>query len=496
MQTLLAALPRCSLGCRGALRWRRRDLVNGALATSACDGHERLLGARRAARAADTWDGDRLRWWHGEPESYAIDEGRLTVVARPGRDWWRRTFYDPALDKKDGPAYLCRVPARHAYAMTTAFTLEPRADGDQCGCMIWLDEDVWLKAGLEIIGGEPHLAVTSTTRFSDRSLTPWAGLSARVRLHKVKAPTGNCVVVEAAPHAPGAALDAAGDWRVVRVAPLAHDLDRWERTAPHWHSGVFCFAPVGGEGTSTPTKKKPEDDEEETKEPPLCRAVFDGVEIREGAPLPLSQATNIPRDPPPVEDDDPPTTSKNATPTTPRGTSVRLAVSPGRVTRSSDDANSREESNHSHIAYYIYRPPRHELVLEVPVDAVVAALAAEARFFRAAEGHGRVAHGPLVDADDAEIHSFDARPRPRRGPARRRRRPRGLRVPRSRAESLLRHRRTKQCRRPVRRSPAARARCRWRRLPQSARRTSPVRRACCRRRPPGRAQTTAPFTLS
>ena len=58
----------------------------------------------------------------------------------------------------------------------------------------------------------------------------------------------------------GAALDAAGDWRVVRVAPLAHDLDRWERTAPHWHSGVYCFAPVGGEGTSTPT----EDDEEST----------------------------------------------------------------------------------------------------------------------------------------------------------------------------------------------------------------------------------------
>ena len=251
------------------------------------------------------WDGDRLRWWHGEPESYAVDEGRLTVVARPGRDWWRRTFYDPALDKRDGPAYLCRVPARHAYAMTTAFTLEPRADGDQCGCMIWLDEDVWLKAGLEMVDGAPHLAVVATTKFSDRSLTPWAGLSARVRLHKVRAPTGNCVVVEAAPHAPGAALDAAGDWRVVRVAPLAHDLDRWERTAPHWHSGVFCFAPVGGERTSTPTKKKPEDDEEETKEPPLCRAVFDGVEIREGAPLPLSQATNIPRDPPPVEDDDP-----------------------------------------------------------------------------------------------------------------------------------------------------------------------------------------------
>ena len=232
-----------------------------------------------------TWDGNRLRWWHGEPETYAVDGGRLTVVARPGRDWWRRTFYDPALDKRDGPAFLCRVPSRHAYAMTTAFTLEPRADGDQGGCMIWLDEDVWLKAGLEIVDGAPHLSVVATTRFSDRSLTPWAGLSARVRLHKVKAPSGNCVVVEAAPHAPGAALDAAGAWRVVRIAPLAHDLDRWERTAPHWHSGVFCFAPVGGEGP--------------------CRAVFDGVEIREGAPLPVSQATNIPRDPPPVEDDDP-----------------------------------------------------------------------------------------------------------------------------------------------------------------------------------------------
>ena len=89
--------------------------------------------------------------------------------------------------------------------------------------------------------------------------------------------------MEAAPHAPGAALDAAGAWRVVRICTLAHDLDRWERTAPHWHSGVYCFAPVGGEGP--------------------CRAVFDGVEIREGAPLPVSQATNIPADIP--ADDDP-----------------------------------------------------------------------------------------------------------------------------------------------------------------------------------------------
>ena len=72
------------------------------------------------------WDADRLRWWHGEPESYAVDEGRLTVVARPGRDWWRRTFYDPALDKRDGPAYLCRVPARHAYACLLYTSPSPR----------------------------------------------------------------------------------------------------------------------------------------------------------------------------------------------------------------------------------------------------------------------------------------------------------------------------------------------------------------------------------
>ena len=103
--------------------------------------------------------------------------------------------------------------------------------------------------------------------------------------------------MEAAPHAPGAALDAAGAWRVVRIAPLAHDLDRWERTAPHWHSGVYCFAPVGGEGR--------------------CRAVFDGVEIREDAPLPVSQATNIPRDPPPVEDD--PDDVKECDPDDPEG---------------------------------------------------------------------------------------------------------------------------------------------------------------------------------
>lgn len=171
---------------------------------------------------------------------------------------------------------LCRVPARHASSLTVAFTLEPGSDCDQCGAMLWLDDDVWLKAGLEMIDGAPHLSVVVISHFSDRSLMPWPGLSARVRLHKVPAPAGNCVVVEACAHE-------SGDWRVVRIAPLIHELDAWERTAPHWHSGVYCFAPTTGP----------------------CRAVFDHLELkaREDTPLPHAQATAVPRDTPPVETD-------------------------------------------------------------------------------------------------------------------------------------------------------------------------------------------------
>ena len=160
---------------------------------------------------------------------------------------------------------------------------EPGADCDQCGAMIWLDEDVWLKAGIEVIDGAPHLSVVVTSQFSDRSLMPWPGLSARVRLHKVPAPAGNCVIVEACAHEKGAPRDAPGDWRVVRIAPLAHELDQWERTAPHWHSGVYCFAPISGP----------------------CRAVFDHLELkaRGNTPLPHAQATAVPRETPPVEAD-------------------------------------------------------------------------------------------------------------------------------------------------------------------------------------------------
>ena len=71
--------------------------------------------------------------------------------------------------------------------------------------------------------------------------------------------------------------------------------------------------------TATPTKKKPEDDEEETKEPPLCRAVFDGVEIREGAPLPVSQATSIPADKPADDDPDDVRAAKPCDPDDPDG---------------------------------------------------------------------------------------------------------------------------------------------------------------------------------
>ena len=98
----------------------------------------------------------RFEWDQGAPEhTFESDGCVLVVTPTPRLDYWSRTFYEPELIKHDAQCLLAPVEHNREATLTTAFTLVPRAQFDQAGIMVLVDENTWVKAGIEFTGVEP-----------------------------------------------------------------------------------------------------------------------------------------------------------------------------------------------------------------------------------------------------------------------------------------------------------------------------------------------------
>ncbi|MCO7125421.1 DUF1349 domain-containing protein [Sporolactobacillus shoreicorticis] len=107
--------------------------------------------------------------WSNEPEHVTIERGILTVKARQGSDYWAHTFYN--FRHQDGHALLKEwYPSE---AIEVSFSLNTFNNlYDQAGVMIWLNDHQWVKSGIEMNDGVPHLGAVVTNKNSDWSLAP------------------------------------------------------------------------------------------------------------------------------------------------------------------------------------------------------------------------------------------------------------------------------------------------------------------------------------
>ena len=119
------------------------------------------------------FDDQRFVWHNGEPLKWSIVNAKdqtttLTISPTPGRDFWSRTFYSPLLIKHDAQTLLAPTDADQELSVTTAFTLRPKSQFDQAGIMVYVDDNCWVKAGLEFTDGKPRLScvVTNNVRNS------------------------------------------------------------------------------------------------------------------------------------------------------------------------------------------------------------------------------------------------------------------------------------------------------------------------------------------
>ena len=84
--------------------------------------------------------------WTREPEKYSIGEDRITITTMPGTDLWQRTYYGFRND--NAPVLQMSTEEKYfSFAVKTEFSSKRRFD--QCGIVMYLDSENWLKASIE-----------------------------------------------------------------------------------------------------------------------------------------------------------------------------------------------------------------------------------------------------------------------------------------------------------------------------------------------------------
>ena len=108
--------------------------------------------------------------WTRQPESYLIAENRVEIVTKPHTDLWQRTYYGFRND--NAPVLQMRTAEKYfSFVVRTEF--DSRARFDQCGIVLYLDSENWLKASVEYENEQiQHLgSVVTNHGYSDWAMT-------------------------------------------------------------------------------------------------------------------------------------------------------------------------------------------------------------------------------------------------------------------------------------------------------------------------------------
>ena len=89
---------------------------------------------------------ENLKWLRA-PQIYKISEDRIEITTEPGTDLWQRTYYHFRND--NAPVLQMETDERYfSFTVRTDFT-DSHHRFDQCGIVMYLDSDNWLKASVE-----------------------------------------------------------------------------------------------------------------------------------------------------------------------------------------------------------------------------------------------------------------------------------------------------------------------------------------------------------
>ena len=108
--------------------------------------------------------------WTREPAAFTATDDQVEIITKPHTDLWQRTYYHFRND--NAPVFQMETEERFfSFTVKTAFESKHRFD--QCGIVMYLDSDNWLKASIEYENEQfQHLgSVVTNAGYSDWATT-------------------------------------------------------------------------------------------------------------------------------------------------------------------------------------------------------------------------------------------------------------------------------------------------------------------------------------
>ena len=108
--------------------------------------------------------------WVRQPKSFSVSDDKVEIVTKPHTDLWQRTYYHFRND--NAPVFQMETDEKFfSFTVKTEFASNHRFD--QCGVVMYLDNENWLKASVEYENEQfQHLgSVVTNLGYSDWATT-------------------------------------------------------------------------------------------------------------------------------------------------------------------------------------------------------------------------------------------------------------------------------------------------------------------------------------
>ncbi|MGL5868437.1 DUF1349 domain-containing protein [Clostridium chrysemydis] len=108
--------------------------------------------------------------WIREPKSYSINKDKIEIITKPHTDLWQRTYYH---FRNDNAPVLQMETSDKYFSFIVKTEFESKHRFDQCGIVMYLDSENWLKASVEYENEDfQHLgSVVTNNGYSDWATT-------------------------------------------------------------------------------------------------------------------------------------------------------------------------------------------------------------------------------------------------------------------------------------------------------------------------------------
>lgn len=116
--------------------------------------------------------------WINEPYAWRVDGERITVTTKPKSDFWRKTLHE--FIAESGHFYYEEVAGDFVASVT--FAADYQTLYDQAGLMVRVDDEHWMKCGIEYVDGVQYASAVVTRDFSDWSTAPVVPAPKRSRI--------------------------------------------------------------------------------------------------------------------------------------------------------------------------------------------------------------------------------------------------------------------------------------------------------------------------